>query len=216
MSKSDSQLQKDVLAELGDEPSVRASDIGVEVKDGIVTLAGHVDSYGEKWHAEKAAQRVAGVKGVAVEIDVQLPGENQRTDADIARAVKNTLEWNVFIPNDPLKVMVEDGWVTLSGEVPWEYQRRLAASSIRYLAGVTGVSNQIVLKPKPTTTAVKANIENALKRRALQDANAIKVEVHNHEVTLSGKVHNLAEKDLIHHAVWNSPGVWKVTDHIRT
>ncbi|MCP1317565.1 BON domain-containing protein [Vreelandella lionensis] len=215
MSKSDSQLQKDVLAELSDEPSVRASDIGVEVKDGIVTLAGHVDSYAEKWHAEKAAQRVDGIKGVAVEIDVKLPGENQRTDADIARAVKNTLEWNVFIPNDPIKVMVEDGWVTLTGEVPWEYQRRLATSSIRYLAGVTGVSNQIVLKPKPTTTAVKANIEAALKRRALQDANAIKVDVHDHNVTLSGKAHNFAEKELIHQAAWNSPGVWKVTDNIK-
>lgn len=216
MSKSDSQLQKDVLAELADEPSVRATDIGVEVKDGIVTLAGHVDSYGEKWHAEKAAQRVSGVKGIAVEIDVKLPGESKRTDADIARAVKNTLEWNVFVPNDPIKVMVEDGWVTLTGEVPWEYQRRLATSSIRYLTGVTGVSNQIVLKPKPTTAAVKANIEAALKRKALQDANAIKIDVHDHEVTLEGKVHSLSEKDLIHTAVWNSPGVWKVTDHIRT
>lgn len=216
MSKSDSQIQKDVLAELADEPSVRATDIGIEVKDGVVTLAGHVDSYGEKWHAEKAAQRVSGVKGIAVEVDVKLPGENKRTDADIARAVKNTLEWNIFVPNDPIKVMVEDGWVTLTGEVPWEYQRRLATSSIRYLIGVTGVSNQIVLKPKPTTTAVKANIEAALKRRALQDANAIKVDVHDHDVTLEGKVHSLAEKDLIHNAVWNSPGVWKVTDHIRT
>ncbi|WP_404377609.1 BON domain-containing protein [Vreelandella aquamarina] len=215
MSKSDNQIQKDVLAELEADPSVRAADIGVEVKDGIVTLAGHVDSYAEKWHAEQAAQRVSGVKGVAVEMDVKLPGENQRTDADIARAVKNTLEWNVFIPNDPIKVMVEDGWVTLTGEVPWDYQRRLAASSIRYLAGVTGVSNQLVLKPKPTETAVKASIESALKRQALQDANAIKVEVHDHDVMLSGKAHSFAEKELIHHAVWNSPGVWKVTDNIR-
>ena len=168
MPKSDSQIQKDVLAELEYEPTVRASNIGVEVNDGIVTLAGHVDSYAEKWHAEMAAQRVSGVKGVAVEMDVKLPGNNKRTDADIARAVKNTLEWNVYIPNDPLKVMVEDGWVTLTGEVPWEYQRRLAASSIRYLTGVTGVSNQIVLKPKPTAAAVKADIEASLKRRGCQ------------------------------------------------
>ena len=215
MSKTDTQIQKDVLAELEWEPTVRATDIGVEVKDGIVTLAGHVDSYAEKWHAETAAQRVSGVKGVAVEIDVKLPGDTQRTDADIARAVKNTLEWNIFVPNDPLKVMVEDGWVTLSGEVPWEYQRRLAASSIRYLTGVTGVSNQIVVKLKPTAAAVKADIEASLKRRAVQDANAIKVEVHDHDVILSGKVHSIAEKELIHHAVWNSPGVTKVTDNIK-
>ncbi|WP_246362407.1 MULTISPECIES: BON domain-containing protein [Halomonadaceae] len=215
MPKSDSQIQKDVLAELEYEPTVRASNIGVEVNDGIVTLAGHVDSYAEKWHAEMAAQRVSGVKGVAVEMDVNLPGNNNRTDADIARAVKNTLEWNVYIPHDPLKIMVEDGWVTLTGEVPWEYQRRLAASSIRYLTGVTGVSNQIVLKPKPTAAAVKADIEASLKRRAIQDANAIKVEVHDHDVILSGKAHSIAEKDLIHHSAWSSPGVWKVIDDIR-
>ncbi|OJA04301.1 BON domain-containing protein [Halomonas sp. QHL1] len=214
MSKSDEQIQKDVLAELKYEPSVRASDIGVEVKDGIVTLAGHVDSYAEKWHAEDAAQRVSGVKGIAVEIYVKLPGDFKRTDAEVARAVKNTLEWNIFVPDDPVKVMVEDGWVTLTGTVPWEYQRRLAATSIRYLAGVTGVSNQIVIKPNPTAAAVKSEIEDSLKRRAIQDANAIKVEVHGHEVTLSGKVHSFAEKNLIHHAVWNSPGVLKIIDNI--
>ncbi|SBR51569.1 MULTISPECIES: BON domain-containing protein [unclassified Halomonas] len=216
MLKSDAQIQKDVLAELGWEPSVRASDIGVEVKGGIVTLAGHVDSYAEKWHAETAAQRVSGVKGVAIEIDVKLPGNAKRTDADIARAVKNTLEWNIFVPNDPLKVMVENGWVTLSGMVPWDYQRRLAETSIRYLAGVVGVSNQIVIKPNLSAAAVRVDIENSLKRKAIQDANAIKVEVHDHDVKISGKVDSLVERDLINHAVWNSPGVWTVTDNIRT
>lgn len=156
------------------------------------------------------------MKGVAIEIDVKLPGNAKRTDADIARAVKNTLEWNIFVPNDPLKVMVENGWVTLSGMVPWDYQRRLAETSIRYLAGVVGVSNQIVIKPNLSAAAVRVDIENSLKRKAIQDANAIKVEVHDHDVKISGKVDSLVERDLINHAVWNSPGVWTVTDNIRT
>lgn len=214
MLKTDAQIQKDVLEELRWEPSVQASNIGVEVKDGIVTLAGHVDTYAEKWHAEQAAQRVCCVKALAVEIDVKMNGATQRTDADIARSVQNILEWNVFIPKDSVKVMIENGWVTLSGEVTADYQRRTAASSIRYLSGVTGVSNQIVLKPIVTVAVIKTDIEATLKRRASAEADAIHVNVHNHEVTLSGKANSLAERELVSRAVWDTPGVWKVTDNI--
>lgn len=214
MLKTDAQIQKDVLEELRWKPSVQASNIGVEVKDGIVTLAGHVDTYAEKWHAEQAAQRVCSVKALAIEIDVKTSGTPKRLDADIARTVQNILEWNVFVPKDRVKVMVENGWVTLSGEVTADYQRRTAASSIRYLSGVTGVSNQIVLKPTVTVAVIKTDIEATLKRRASAEADAIHVNVHNHEVTLSGKANSLAERELVSRAVWDTPGVWKVTDNI--
>lgn len=214
MLKTDAQIQIDVLEELRWEPSVQASNIGVEVKDGIVTLAGHVDTYAEKWHAEQAAQRVCCVKALAVEIDVKANGAVKRVDADIARSVQNILEWNVFVPKDSVKVLVENGWVTLSGQVIADYQRRTAASSIRYLSGVTGVSNQILLKPTVTVAAIKTDIEATLKRRASAEAKAIHVNVHNHEVTLSGKAQSMAERDLVSRAVWDSPGVWKVTDNI--
>ena len=123
MKKSDTQLQQDVLAELKWEPSINAAEIGVEVKDGIVTLAGHVNTFGEKWHAERATQRVPGVKALAIEMDVKLEGMNNRTDADIARSVENVLQWTTYLTKDSVKIKVEKGWVTLTGEVEWQYQR---------------------------------------------------------------------------------------------
>src|SRR5450755_4002741 len=146
--KTDAQLQQDVIAELNWEPSVNAAQIGVEVKDGIVTLAGHVSSYAEKYAAERAAQRVCGVKALAVEMNVNLPGSSKRIDADIARSAENVLEWMTYLPKDCVKVKVEGVWITLSGEVAWEYQRQAAVSAVRYLMGVTGVSDQIAIKPK--------------------------------------------------------------------
>ena len=138
--KTDQQLKQDVIAELAWEPAVNASQIGVEVKDGIVTLAGHVGSFTEKWQAEQAAQRVCGVKGLAVEMDVNLPGISNRTDADIARSVENTLQWQSYLPKGGVNVMVENGWVTLSGEVDWNYQRLRAADAVRNLLGVRGLT----------------------------------------------------------------------------
>lgn len=214
MPKSDAQIQKDVLEELKWEPSVQASNIGVEVKDGVVTLAGHVDSFAEKWHAEQAAQRVSSVQALAVEIDVKTSLAPKRIDADIARSVKNILEWNVFIPKDSVKVMVENGWVTLSGKVTADFQRRTAASSIRYVSGVTGVSNQIILKPLMTASIVRTDIEAAIKRRASELAQAISVDVHEHDVILSGNANSLAERELVRCAAWDSPGVRNVTDNI--
>lgn len=210
--KTDTQLQQDVIAELKWEPSVNAAEIGVEVKDGIVTLAGHVSSYAEKLGAERAAQRVSGVKALAIEMDVKLSGSSKRTDADIARSVENVLQWTTYVPKDSVKVMVESGWVTLSGEVDWEYQRQVAAKGVRYLMGVTGVSDQIVIKHKVSSIVVKSEIEAALKRRAKADAQNISVEVQGADVTLTGTVHSWSERELAKHSAWSAPGVGNVVD----
>jgi len=210
--KNDTQIQKDVIAELNWEPSINPTDIGVEVKDGIVTLTGHVGSYAEKLNAEKSAQRVAGVKALAVELDVTLPGISKRTDADIARTVENVLQWTTYLPKDAIKVMVENGWITLSGEVDWSYQRATAVSAVRYLMGVTGVSDNITIRPSVSSNTVKSDIEDALKRRAIVDANNISVEVHGEDVTLSGRVHSWSERHLATHSAWCTPGVKTVKD----
>jgi len=212
--KTDSQIQQDVLAELKWEPSVHAAGIGVEVKDGVVTLAGHVASYAEKFDAERAAQRVSGVKALAVEMDVKLAGMSKRTDGEIAAAAESALEWTTFLPSNKVKVMVEKGWVTLSGEVDWEYQREAAMAAVRYLIGVTAVSGQIVIKPKVSVSAVKADIEAALKRRAHTDAQAISVSVKGTDVTLTGKVHSWSERELATNSAWGTPGVHNVIDNI--
>jgi osmotically-inducible protein OsmY len=212
--KTDAQLKQDIIAELTWEPSVNASQIGVEVKNGTVTLAGHVDSYTEKWQAERAAQRVSGVKGLAVEIDVKLPGLSKRTDADIARSAQNSLEWTSWLPKDSIKVKAENGWITLSGEVEWDYQRQSAKDAVRSLLGVVGVSDEISIKPKASMTAVKSEIEAALKRRAQTDAQQISVDVRGADVTLSGSVHSWSERELAASSAWSTPGVRKVVDNI--
>lgn len=212
--KTDIQLKQDVIAELGWEPSVNAAQIGVEVQGGIVTLAGHVDSYSEKWHAERATQRVAGVKGLVVELDVKLPGSSQRTDADIARAADQVLRWSTYLPADAVKTKVEHGWITLSGEVEWDYQRRDAAEAVGNLLGVTGVSEEITIRTKAGPGAVKANIEAALKRRAHTDASRISVDVRDGDVTLTGIVSSWSERDVAASSAWGSPGVRKVVDNL--
>jgi len=212
--KTDSQLQQDVMAELKWEPAVHATQIGVEVKNGVVTLAGEVGSYTEKLNAERAAQRVHGVKALAVEMKVKLSESGQRTDADIAASAKNILGWTSSLPADAVQVMMEGGWLTLSGEVEWQYQRQEAADSLRYLAGVTGVSNQITIKPSASATVVKSDIEAALKRRAAADAKAIAVEVKGSDVTLTGTVHSWAERELATRSAWGSSGVRNVVDKL--
>jgi osmotically-inducible protein OsmY len=212
--KTDAQVQQDVIAELKWEPSVNAAHIGVEVNGGVVTLAGHVGSYAEKWDAERAAQRVSGVKALAIEMDVKLPGSSKRNDADIARAVENVLEWTTYLPKDHVKVMVEGGSVTLSGEVDWEYQRQSAADAVRYLMGVTGVSNQISVKPTASAGAITSGIEAAMKRRAQTSAQKISVQVKGADVTLGGTVHSWAERDLARNSAWGAPGVRNVVDNI--
>jgi osmotically-inducible protein OsmY len=213
--KSDKDLKLDVIAELGWESALNAAQIGVEVKDGIVTLLGHVSSFTEKWQAEQAAQRVAGVKGLAVEIEVNLPGMNNRTDADIARSVENTLEWVTYLPKDGVKVMVEKGWVTLSGEVEWDYQRQSAATAVRGLFGVTGLTENIGIKHTAPQSSIKSDIEAALKRRTNSDRQNVTVAVHEGIVTLSGTVQSLWDRDRTRQLAWNAPGVTHVSDDLR-
>lgn len=180
----------------------------------MVTLSGHVGSYAEKWSAERAAQRVSGVIALAVEMDVNLFGWGKRTDTDIAGSVENVLQWTTLLPKDTVKVKVEDGWVTLSGEVDWEYQRQAAKDAIRSLMGVTGVSNDIKITTKVSSALVKSDIEAALKRRATNDARNITVEVDGNDVTLSGKVHSWSERELATNSAWCTPGVNKVKDNM--
>jgi len=212
--KTDDQLKQDINAELRWEPSLHAAEIGVVVKGGVVTLVGHVGSYAEKLHAEHAAQRVKGVQAIAVALDVTLLAENTREDADIARTAKNVLEWLSVIPQRSVNVLVENGWITLSGDVDWQYQRVAAKSAVRYLMGVKGVSNEISIRPHTSPGAIKSDIEAALKRSAHTDAEHIQVELHGADVTLSGKVHSWAERDMVRHSAWNSPGVRKVVDNM--
>ncbi|QNH77572.1 BON domain-containing protein [Pseudomonas protegens] len=212
--KTDKQLKDDILAELRFEPSVNAQQIGVEVKDGIVTLAGHVDSFMEKWAAEEATQKVAGVRALAVEMDVKLPGLSQRTDGDIARAIENALEWTTYLPKDSLKILVEDGWVTLDGNLEWQYQSQSAINAVRGLLGVKGISNNIKIKSKVTAKGVKADITEALKRRAIVDSQKITIDVQGGDVTLSGTVDTWAERELARHSAWNTAGVKHVQNNI--
>lgn len=212
--KTDAQLQGDVIAELKWDSSINATKIGVEVHDGVVTLSGHVDRYSEKWAAERAAQKVTGVKALAVELDVNLPGSSNRTDSDIARTAENVLEWTTNWPKDHVKVLVEKGWITLSGQLDYEYQRQIASSAVRHLMGVTGVSNQTILKPNVISSSVKADIVAALKRRALTDAEEVMVTVNGGKVTLTGVVQSWSEHDMVSDSVWNTPGVTDVSDNI--
>ena len=212
--KSDMQLRDDVLAELRWEPSVKETEIGVAAKGGVVTLTGYVDSFSEKWAAERAAKRVSGVKAIAEEIQVRLPGVSERSDVDIARAAENALAWDIWVPKDRVKVIVEGSWVTLEGEVDRQYQKESAEDAVRHLLGVKGVSNEIVIKPSVSPADVKTKIEAALKRNAAIDAEGIKVAAVGNKVTLTGKVRSWAERDEAQRAAWAAPGVTSVQNDI--
>jgi len=212
--KTDSQIQKDVIEELKWDPSVTHEYIGVAVKDGVVTLTGAVPSYFEKSAAERAAQRVAGVRAIAEEIEVKYPSCYRRDDGDIADSILLAFRWNVQIPDDKLHVKVAKGWVTLSGEVEWDFQRAAAENAVKPLSGVLGVTNLIGVKPRIEASDVKTKIEQALKRAAEREARRIKVEVKGTEVTLSGKVRSYAELHDARGAAWSAPGVSTVQDHL--
>jgi len=212
--KTDRQLQQDVIAELQWLPSVNAEEIGVEVQDGIVTLAGHLSNYLAKYNAEEAVLRVNGVKALAVEMEVRLPSFSERTDADIARSAKNALDWLTTPMSDKVQVMVEKGCITLTGEVDWQYQKVTAEVAVRHLMGVTGVANLIKLQPAVKLSAVQSDIETALVRRARSDARKIHASVHGTQITLSGTVDNWPERDAARDTAWGTPGVTAVIDNM--
>ncbi len=207
-------LKHDVEDELEWDPSIDAAKIGITADQGVVTLSGSVRSYSEKWNAEKIVKRVAGVKGVANEIEVVLEETDHRDDADIAHSAVNALNWNFSIPKDRVKVTVTKGWVTLDGEVEWQYQKRAAEDAVRYLRGVRGISNQMIVRPKVQVTDVKGKIESALRRSAELDAKKIVVQTTDGSVTLSGMVRSWVEREDAVNAAWSAPGVTKVIDRI--
>src|SRR5437764_9164130 len=213
-TRTDEDIQADVLDELKWEIGVRPNEIGVVVKDGVVTLTGWVDSYLKKLAAEEAAHRVPGVKAVANDIEVRLPGSAERTDADLAAAVLNALKWDAAIPADKVDVTVSRGWVTLKGEVEYAFQKRDAERAVQRLTGVRGVTNLIVVKPHVTPTDLKQKIEQALVRNAQTDAQRITVEVQGSKVILHGTVRSYAEKLAAADAAWSAPGVTEVENHI--
>ena len=211
---TDRELQKHVQNALDWEPSVDAAEIGVSVDDGVVTLRGDVRSYADKSAAERVSLAVYGVKAVANDLKVRLPNGQHRTDTDIAQAVLSALKWNSIVPDEKIAVAVGNGWVTLKGEVDWEYQRAAAARAVRDLTGVTAVTNAVRVKPHVNMMDVKTKIEAALKRSAEIDARRINVDVTDGKVVLSGNVHSWFERSEARHAAWAAPGVREVEDHI--
>jgi osmotically-inducible protein OsmY len=214
VTKTDSQLRADVEAELKWEPRVNPNEIGVAVKDGVVTLTGWVDSYTKRYAAEEATHKVRGVKAVANEIEVKLPALAERTDADIAAAAVRALEWDAMVNVDNLDVTVSKGWVTLKGSVDWQYQKMDAERVVSRLTGVKGVSNLLTVKPRVTSYDVKQKIEQALIRSARTDASKITVEVDGTRVILKGTVRAYPEKQEAERAAWAAPGVTSVDNRI--
>ena len=209
---TDEEIQKDVLAELKWDAQVQPNEIGVSVKDGVVTLTGWVDSYLKKWAAEDAAHRVGGVKAVANDIEVKVFSE--RTDPDIAEAAIRALQWDASVPADKIQVTVSKGWVTLKGEVNWNFEKQDAERVVRRLTGVKGVSNLITVKPSTTPSELKKRIEDALVRNAKVDANKITVEVQGSKAILKGTVRAWVEKEEAERVAWLAPGVTSVENRI--
>ena len=211
---SDLTLRQEILDELEWESSVDAAHIGVAVDNGIATLSGHVSSYTEKLAAERAVTRVKGVTAIAENIEIRYPAAKRTADDQIAKRVVDIINWQVSVPSDHIKVKVEKGWVTLSGEVDWHFQKVDAEKSVRRLSGVMGIANLIGLKPRVEAKDVKKRIEEALKRNAEIEAQNIRVIVQGGKVTLDGKVDSWAERQRVENTVWSAPGVLSVDDRL--
>jgi osmotically-inducible protein OsmY len=213
--KTDAELKSDVLAEMGWNPAIDTSHISVAVKDGVVALMGHVDSYAGKCAVERAVKRVSGVREIAMEIDVKLAPGHLRNDAEITAAIESAFRWHALIPEELLRVKVESGFVTLEGEVEWDFQRSHAEKAVRPLTGVRGLVNNITLKPRPRPDNIVDGIREALVRHADAEARHIDVRLDGNTVTLQGKVDSWAERELVQGAAWSAPGISKVINEIR-
>ena len=212
---NDLQIQQDVLAELKWEPSVTGAHIGVAAKNGVVTLSGHVENYMTKRAAERAARRVQGVKGVTGEIEVRLPFDDGKTDGEIAAAVLDRLSWNVMIPRNAIKVKVEKGFVTLTGEVEWRYQREAARLDVQQLYGVVGVANDVTIMARAVNVGeIGADIQRALKRSWSTRPDAISVTADRGKVKLTGFVHSPHARRVATEAAWNAPGATAVENDL--
>jgi osmotically-inducible protein OsmY len=213
--KTDAQLRADVCDELAWDPAVNATNVGVTVHEGVVTLTGHLDSFAEKHAVERAVRRIAGVRGIAMELEVKLPTSQQRSDSEIALAATAALRLNSLVPDGKVQVQVENGWVTLTGEVDWGYQFASAEQSIRPLPGVRGMYNRVTIKPRVSGDDIGAQIAAALTRQATREARHIDIKVEGGVVTLSGKVHSMAEHDAAVGVAFSAKGVSHVVDHLQ-
>ncbi len=212
---SDHQLRQDVLDELDFEPSVNAVHIGVGAHGGVITLTGFVSSYGEKLAAERAARRIKGVKAIAEEIEIRLPSDKKVADDEIAGRAVDILKWRVGFPANRVKVKVEKGVVTLTGDVDWRFEKSEAEAAVHNLSGVAGVANLIRVNSPVPVAEVKEKIQKALHRNAELDASRITVQIDGGKVVLGGKVHAWNERDIAERAAWSAPGVTEVQDHIQ-
>lgn len=212
--KTDFELRRDVEAALAWEPYVDTTWIGVSVNDGIVLLSGHVASFSEKWAAEDVVKNVVGVKGVANDIAVKLPNIYTRLDTEIAEMAISVLTWDILVPSEKIKITVNNGWITLEGEVDWQFQRKAAESDVRNLTGVVGVTNLITIKAQERVEDVKARIDAAVRRLAGQDAQHILIEERDGKVVLSGQVHSPLIRSKIEQNVWAAPGITDVENKI--